>query len=250
MATLRYENGPNQSTLLSVIGGSSPVFEKPYAYDLTRDLNQQPIRATEDMDSLERFKKAFDSYRSDIDEAAKKYHVPASWLFGILWAESRGRADLVTDGNLRRSYGLFQISHPGIRGAASDEDVLDPENNINMAAKFIGSLVGGRTGMTLPQVASMYGAGRSNASDNDVQGGVVTIGAKGAPLPISHAPDSANPWDVAEPRASYIMDVVRGSNTAVALGEEDDSTLGWILGLGAAATVAYFFFRKSKSRSE
>lgn len=249
MATLRYENGPNQSTLLSVIGGTTPGFEKPFAYDLTRDLNQQPIRTADEMADLERFKKAFDNYRSDIAEAAKKYHVPAAWLFGIMWAESKGKADLVTDGNLRRSFGLYQISHPGIRGATSDEDLLDPENNINLAARFIGSLVAGRSDLALPQVASMFGAGRGNASDNDVQNGVVVVGPKGTPATMPHVPDAVNPWDVAEPRAGYLMDAVRGANTAVALSEEDDSTLGWVLGLGAAATVAYFFFRKSRKTS-
>jgi hypothetical protein len=247
MATLRYQNGPNQSTLLSVEGAADPAFAKAYPYDLAHDLNQHPISSADDMAALDRFKKAYSDHKSDIEDAARKYFVSPDWLFGIMWAESRGKADLVsTDPRGVRSYGLFQISNPGIRGATSDEDMLDPGTNAGMAAKFIQSLFAGRD-FALPQVASMYASGRSNASDNDVQNGVVIVGAKGPPIPVPHAPDAANPWDVAEPRPGFLMDVVRGANTAVALSEETDSTLAWVLGLGAAATVAYFFFRRSRT---
>lgn len=128
---------------------------------------------------------------------AEQHAVPLAWVLGVIYAESGGRADVVSsDGG----YGLMQLTHPSVfKGYPKSATLERPELNLSLGIQLMGSLRR-RVGYDLPRLASGYNAG---------------LGLGGTP----HV-STSSPWGMRETKG-HIDRVVRASNSAHRLMETE-----------------------------
>lgn len=127
-------------------------------------------------------------------KAAKDFHIPASWLLGIIYKESVGYAHTASTG-----LGIAGVRQPYFY-MPDQTKILEPEVNIEVASKTLRNLIS-MIGLDLPSVASAYVAGLSS--------------------PKTKKPwlDEKSPWGLREP-TGYILEVVSANNFAVTKGSK------------------------------
>lgn len=92
----------------------------------------------------------------DITSVLGKNHwgLPLSWAMGMIYAESRGDDKaLSSDGGV----GLTQVTHPSLKGALTEEQLLVPVTNLTIGLGFLYRIA--VKDSLLPRVAATYNAG-------------------------------------------------------------------------------------------
>ncbi len=168
-------------------------------------------------------------YGTIVQAASKKYGVPAPWLYGVIWGESRG--DPKKRGK-NGEVGVMQIGAPSLKAGHSDVDLEDPALSIDIGAKFLSQTLGKQpAGLKfLPRLASIYGSGSPDGGIN--------------PYPDL---SGASPWATRERSPGYILGVVAAANSSIgpaAAAPKADSSFSWIPVVGLVVAGAFFLIPK------
>lgn len=174
-----------------------------YVPGLTRELAAQMRR------------RVLDRWGEMLEHNARSSGVPASWLAGVVWVESRGEPGATSPVG---AVGLMQLYDPGLRAQAGP-DPYDPASNVRVGAQFVARLRK-RLG-DLPRIASVYNCG--GEADGTPHKGGTWVGAQGPGI-----------WGYCN-QGDYITEVVSAANTAREMGFAVWSRRGQIEGLGAVA---------------
>lgn len=127
------------------------------------------------------------THRARIDANAARTGLPAAWIAGHIWQESRGEPGIIApDGGV----GLMMLTHSGIKAGHSDQELTDPDLNVRIGSDVLAQIR--KSNPELPAVASCYNAG---------------AGAGGKPHP-----STVSPWGYRE-TTGHIDGVIRGANT-------------------------------------
>lgn len=142
-----------------------------------------------------KFWRMVDTFREVTEDVASTSRIPLPWLFGIMWAESKGDPHAQSPAG---ALGLMQVMPFHFRDAELPL-AFEPKTNLQVAARYL-QVVRGKVS-DLPATASMYNAGGpfTNASW----------------LASGRKPALLTRWGVpAEP--GYIDSVVAANNTFLA----------------------------------
>lgn len=92
-------------------------------------------------------------WRELVEEKAAKYGVPPSWMLGIIFAESGGKADAA---NYCCTGLMAVMTQPPVHGKTKAQ-MLDPDQNLEYGASLLAKSVA--AGNDLPAAASVHVAG-------------------------------------------------------------------------------------------
>jgi hypothetical protein len=99
----------------------------------------------------DKFQAMVSHWKEWVDEAVLDYRVPESWMWAIMWAESRGDPKAKSPAG---AIGLMQVMPYHFK---SGEEPFDPRTNIRAGARYLQTI---RAKVSdLVQAASMYNAG-------------------------------------------------------------------------------------------
>ncbi len=104
------------------------------------------------------------------DKYEDKYGIPRGFLRPHIARESGGNERVVS---FDHGVGLMQITNPGLKGKHSDEELKDPDLNLDIGAKYIAYL-GGKYGWDFPRVSAAFNAGSVRDSSRNRWGMVMT----------------------------------------------------------------------------
>lgn len=89
---------------------------------------------------------------------AIRTQLPAAWIAAFIAAESRGQYNAINFGDNPHGVGLTQITSAGLRRGLTDEELLDPDLNIEIGSDFLLKIAINNGGNPLRAAAS-YNAG-------------------------------------------------------------------------------------------
>jgi hypothetical protein len=124
-----------------------------------------PTLRGENAKSLDR---VIDRWTLLAEDVATRWSLPSSWLVAMIWRESNGNPRSIRhEPNGWTGIGLLQITHPALKGPLSDEQLYDPETNLEIGARYIARSIVPKYGRDFPRVSAAFNAGSVRHSDTN-----------------------------------------------------------------------------------
>jgi hypothetical protein len=97
---------------------------------------------------------------------AERWGLPVEWILSMVWRESAGNPRAFRrEPNGWTGIGLLQITHPSLKGGLIDEQVFDPQTNLEIGARYIARSIVAKYGRDFPKISAAFNAGSVRHSD-------------------------------------------------------------------------------------
>jgi hypothetical protein len=111
-------------------------------------------------------------WRPKCEYLSLQFNIPDGWILAMIWRESGGNPRAFNPDGGR---GLLQITSPALKADHTDEELYNPDVNLNIGARYIVNLIR-RYGHDFPRVSAAFNAGSVRPSTKNPWNMVQTTG--------------------------------------------------------------------------
>lgn len=105
------------------------------------------------------------------ETVATQWNVPKEWLLAMIWRESGGNPKALRhEPNGWTGVGILQITHPALKAGLSDEQLMDPQANMQRGARYLAKQLIPAYDHDFPKISAAYNSGSVRfSSENEWQ---------------------------------------------------------------------------------